>query len=154
MCTFGLSGCRVKPRLRAPTLRGSHAAGPNPWGPNFFCFWAPPLWAPDPSGPHSSGRGPPGLHIFCVWAPTFLIFFKLLICSFVCAFLIVSISCIFFENFTVFVFVGFFSKRTFLYFTFFRVGEEGRRGKPKPQTSFQFGRRGLLPLLPPSPPQN
>ena len=46
--------------------------------------------------------------------------------------------------FTVFVFVGIFTKKTFFHFSSWGKGEGGREvgGKPKLRTSFQFGERG------------
>ena len=121
------------PTLGAPTLgaltfscfrphpSGPHPSGHHPCGPRPFGF--------HPSAPLPSSGGPRGLHFFWVWAPAFLILIMLLICFF-CAFIIVSISCHFFENF------AFFS-------IFFYISHFSSWG-PKPQTSFQFG-RGVLP---------
>ena len=64
MCSFGLSGCRVKPRRphqtgARPTLWGPQPSGPHPSGLHFFWVWAPtrapPFGAPHPSGPQQFG---------------------------------------------------------------------------------------------------
>ena len=70
----------------------------------------------------------------------------LLICFF-CAFLIVSISCLFFENFNVFLF--FVKNVVFFFISFFQVGEEGVRGaNPNLKLVWVFflGGGGLPPL--------
>ena len=46
MCTFGLSGCRVKPRR--PTFSATLRRGPHPFGPHFFWVWPPTLRGPQP----------------------------------------------------------------------------------------------------------
>ena len=152
-----------------PHLSGSHPSSPNPWGPNFFCLcptplgsppFAPPLLRAPPSGPHHSGGGLRA-STFSGFGPDVPHFYHVAHLFFFCAFLIVSISChflIFFKKFSLFLLLFFFfSKKNFLIFLFkkffiFQVEEE-EGGKPKPQTSFQFGRNATPanptpPLLP------
>ena len=95
---------------------------------------------PTPSGPHPSGGGHRGLHFFWVWPPTFLIFIMLLICSFVHfqLFLFLVIFDFFFLKISLF-FVVFFFYNFFFIFRFFKLERRRGGGKPKPQTSFQFG---------------
>ena len=153
-------------RLRAPTLRAPTLQSPTLWAPTLR---APTLGALtfSRSGPHPSApptlqaQTPPGPTLR---APTLLAealrastfsgfgllrssFFHVAHLFFFCAFLIDSISCHFFEIFTVFVFHGFSKNLLFLtHFFIFQVGEEGGKGKPKPKTSLGRG----LPLPPPN----
>ena len=90
MCTFGLSGCRVKPRrlwggkkkseILAPHPSGPHPSGPPPFGAPLFLGLGPHPSGPNPSGPSGTLRGTPlrrtaltvsGLLfvLFCSWPP-------------------------------------------------------------------------------------
>ena len=73
MCTFGLSGCRVKPRRPVPskTPPKFHKKTPREGRKEEICggrgeksakFLAPHPSGPHPSGPHPSGRHPSGPH--------------------------------------------------------------------------------------------
>ena len=143
------------------TRRGAEKpfwGGPPPFRPA-------PFWAPAPLAPNFRGslaaptlRGPriqaPTLRAEALRASTFSVFgppyvphfIIFLICSFFCALFFVSISCHFFLNLSLFLFIliffhifqslcFFFSKKnyflSFLSF-FFKLGG----GKPKPVTSF------------------
>ena len=87
--------------------------------------------------------GPP---LFVGWAPTFLIFIMLLMCSFFCAFLIVSNSCqFFFFFFLKFSLFFFFFKKKLLFFTFFHFFKLERRERganPNPKLVSSLGRGG------------
>ena len=136
-----------------PFGEGPHPSGPHPSGP-------PPLWPPTFRGSLAAPtlRGPriqaPTLRAEALRASTFSVFgppyvphfIIFLICSFFCALFFVSISCHFFLNLSLFLFIliffhifqslcFFFSKKnyflSFLSF-FFKLGG----GKPKPVTSF------------------
>ena len=122
--------------------------GLQPLGQSLFLRLAPPFWATLPA---EALQAP---HFFWVWAPTFLIKSQnstvLLLCMFNC-FYFLSFFDFFFEIVTVFVFVGIFFRKPFkkcffffffTFFSFFQVGRKRERGKPKTQTSFQFGREG------------
>ena len=165
MCTFGLSGCRVKPRrpsgptlraptlrcptLRAPTLRtptlgaltfsrsGPHSSGPPTFGPPFLR--APPF-------------GPPSLRAEALQASTFSVSGPLRssflsCCSFV-LFLCIF-NCFFFLGWKFQCFSLFFTKKCFFSkkkkFHFSSWGGGVEVSKPKTQTSFQFGGGGYYP---------
>ena len=149
--------------LRAPTLGAltfSFSGPPLLWAPPFR---PPSLFGAPEFGPPPFGRRNSGPHFFWVWTPTFLILsycsFVLFLCIFHCFyFLFFFFFFFFFEMFTVFLFFlvspkisknlfiflfFFFRKKIFHFFKLGRRGGEG--GKPKPQTSFYFGRGGYYP---------
>ena len=111
--------------------------GPHPSSPHAV--------GPDPSGPHSSGlhpsapppfeRRPSGPLLLLGLGPYVPHFYH--VAHFFLCFLIVSISCHFFENFTVFFLIFCF------FFSFFQVGEEGwRLANPKPKLVSCLGKGG------------
>ena len=137
---FSLSRCILVVFLNVGTLKcarlGSRAVVS---GPHSF-------------GPHPSGPNPPGAHFFWFWAPTFLILsycsFVLFLSIFNCFYFLSFLIFFFFLKFSlVFVVVGIFVFlqkifKNFSFWCFFKLGERGGRGKPKHQTSFQFGEGG------------
>ena len=174
-----LSGPHLSsPHTAGPHTSGPHSSSPNPWVPNFFSGPHPSgstlLWAP-PFGPPAFGRrlsGPPLFLGLGHYVPHFYHVAHLFL---FCDFLIVSISCHFWEKFSLFLFLLlFFFFENFLNnfktFFIFQVGVEGegrganknpklvssvgRKGVTTPQTSPQtsvgFGREGGG-LLPPKP---
>ena len=149
MCPFGLSDSK-RAHLRAPALHHPERDkksenGRAGEGKKTRNFWSPAL-GPPPIEPTLRAPpllappfGPPSLRAEALRASTFSGFGPLRSSFLSCSSFVVIFF--FFENFTVFVFVVF------------------GRGKPKPQTSFQFGEEegGSLPpqtqtpfsLLPP-----
>ena len=131
MCTFGLSGCRVKPRRPR--------CGAAPFGPHSS--------GPHPSGPHPSGGGLPGLHFFLglglrssfLSCCSLVLFLSIFICIYFFFFFLkisMFLFCFRFEEIL---------RNLFLIFFIFQVGEEGEGGKPKPHTSLGFGREACKP---------
>ena len=163
MCTFGLSGFRVKPWRRAPTLRAPTLRGPTLRAPTLRTPNLGPLLflglGPTPLGPRPFR--PPFLpealraSTFSGFGPLRSSFltccsFVLVLCIFNCFYFL---TFFFFKKITVFLFVFFKKKKKgfFQIFHFFKFFDEvGRGGKPKPQTSFQFffgGRYDVLFVL-------